>query len=221
MIKDHPEIMKIVDCYFNIMKLHRLGKAGTHFMNRAKELGYLVLTNKQHQTTRFVRAMLRGLTAALRNPPTLEIREIELAGRNDKVTMLMKMKRQITDAKHILFVIGLMQILEIYAEASLGAQHTKYFPTEVWALINLAKDKLKNLSENWKWQETELKLGQCGIPSYLVDTILSSGVYKPFISDSVIRKKQTFLKTFHEVDFHVDFGRFGPDDLFDENQPSG
>ena len=110
-----------------------------------------------------------------------------------------------------------MQILEIYAEASLGAQHTKYFPTEVWALINLAKDKLKNLSENWKWQETELKLGQCGIPSYLVDTILSSGVYKPFISDSVIRKNQTFLKTFHEVDFHVDFGRFGPDDLFDEN----
>ena len=57
-------------------------------MNRAKELGYLVLTNKQHQTTRFVWAMLRGLTAALRNLPTLvivveeEIREVELAGRN-------------------------------------------------------------------------------------------------------------------------------------------
>ena len=46
-------------------------------------------TNKQHQTTRFVRAMLRGLIAALRNLPTLdivieeEIREMELAGRND------------------------------------------------------------------------------------------------------------------------------------------
>ena len=56
-------------------------------MNRAKELGYLVLTNKEHQTTRFVRALLRGLTAALRNLPTLEvvlneeIREMEPANK--------------------------------------------------------------------------------------------------------------------------------------------
>ena len=37
LIKQHPEIMKIVDCYFNVMKVHKLGKVGTHFMNRAKE----------------------------------------------------------------------------------------------------------------------------------------------------------------------------------------
>ena len=35
------------------------------------------------------------------------------------------------DSKDVLFFIGLMQILEIYAEASLGAQHSVYFPTEV------------------------------------------------------------------------------------------
>ena len=31
LIKKHPEIMKIADCYFNIMKVHKLGKVGTHF----------------------------------------------------------------------------------------------------------------------------------------------------------------------------------------------
>ena len=91
LIKKHSKIMKVANCYFDIMKEHKLGKVGTHFMNRAKELGYLVLTNKQYQTTRFVRALLRGLTAALRNLPTLEIvlneeiREMELANKNDKV----------------------------------------------------------------------------------------------------------------------------------------
>ena len=92
--------MKVTNCYFDIMKEHKLGKVGTHFMNRAKELGYLVLTNKQHQTTRFVRILLRGLTAALRNLPTLEIvlneeiREKEMAGKNDKVNKLNKSKSQ-------------------------------------------------------------------------------------------------------------------------------
>ena len=223
LIKKHPEIMKTVDCYFNIMKLHKLGKVGTHFMNRAKELGYLVLTNKQHQTTRFVRALLRGLTAALRNLPTLEIvlneeiRDMELAGKNDKVNKLNKSKRLMKDSKHILFVIGLMQILEIYAEASMGAQHATYFPTEVWAMIKAAKDDLKELAENWKWKESDLKLGQCGNPSLLVNQIMSTGIYSPHVSDSVIRKNQTFLKTYHGVDAHMDFGRYGPDDLFDED----
>ena len=71
--KKHPEIMKVANCYFNVMKKHRLGKVGTHFIERATELGYLVLTNKQHLTTRFVRALMRELTAALRNLPTPEI----------------------------------------------------------------------------------------------------------------------------------------------------
>ena len=149
LLKKHSKIMKVANCYFDIMKQHKLGKVGTHFMNRAKELGYLVLTNKQHQTTRFVRALLRGLTAALRNLPTLEIvlneeiREMEMAGKNDKVTKLNKSKRQMKDGRNLLFVIGLMEILELYAEVSLSAQHTQYFPTQVWSEINIAKEKLK------------------------------------------------------------------------------
>ena len=222
LIKQHPEIMRVADCYFNVMKVHKLGKVGTHFLNRAEELGYLVLTNKQHQTTRFVRALLRGLTAALRNLPTLEIvvkeeiREMELAGKNDKVNRLNKELRLMKDSNHVLFVIGLMQILEIYAEVSLSAQHANYFPTQVWSAIIAAKEELKKLSEQWEWVDKDLKLGQCGNPSVLVNQIMTSKKYTPHVSDSVIRKNQSFLKAFHGVDPHLDIGRFGPENLFDE-----
>ena len=224
LIKKHPEIIKTADCFFNVMKENRLGKVGTHFMNRANELGYLVLTNKTHQTTRFVRALMRGLTAALRNLPTLdvvlseEIRAMEMAGQNDKVNKMNKTKRKMKDARHILLVIGLMQILEIYAEVSLSAQHSQYFPTQIWSVIKSAKAKLRSLSENWSWEDSNLKLGQCGNPSVLVNQIMSTGIYRPYVSDSVIRRNQSFLKSFHGVDPHMDIGRFGPDNLFDEDE---
>ena len=91
-------------------------------MERAKELGYLVLTNKQYQTTRFVRSLIRGLTAALRNLPTLdivlkeELNVLENTGRLDKVSKIKKSLREIKEAKNLLFVIGLMQVLEVNAE---------------------------------------------------------------------------------------------------------
>ena len=44
---------------------------------------------------------------------------------------------------------------------------------------------------------------------------MKNEVYKPFVSDIVIKKKQTFLKSFHGVEPHLEFGR--PDNLFDEN----
>ena len=44
------------------MQSMRCGKASTHFYEKAKELGYIVLTNKNYQFTRFVRALQRGIT---------------------------------------------------------------------------------------------------------------------------------------------------------------
>ena len=87
---------------------------------------------------------------------------MELAGKTDKVNKLNKNKRQMKDAKNLLFVIGLMQILEVYAEVSLTAQHAQYFPTQVWSDINSAKSKLRSLAEAWEWLDEDLKLGQCG-----------------------------------------------------------
>ena len=141
---------------------------------------------------------------------------MELAGKNDKVNALNKNKRLMKDAKHVLFVIGLMQILEIYAEVSLSAQHANFFPTEVWSVITAAKEKLRKLTTKWEWEDKFLKLGQCGNPSILVNEIMTRQTYTPHVSDNVIRKNQSFLKTFHGVDPYMDIGRYGPENLFDE-----
>ena len=53
------------------MQSMNVGKSSTHFFEKAAELKNTVLTNKKLQTTRFVRALLRGITAALRNLPTM------------------------------------------------------------------------------------------------------------------------------------------------------
>ena len=53
------------------MQSMHCGKASTHFFEKACELENLVLTNKAYQSTRFVRSLQRGNTAALRNLPTL------------------------------------------------------------------------------------------------------------------------------------------------------
>ena len=47
---------------------------------------------------------------------------------------------------------------------------------------------------------------------------MSKHVYQPHVSDSVIRRNQTFLKAFHGVDPHLDIGRYGPENLFDEDE---
>ena len=142
---------------------------------------------------------------------------MEIAGKNDKVNKLNKNKRQMKDARNPPFVIGLMQIFEVYAEVSLTAQHSQYFPTQVWSEINTAKEKLQNLSEQWEWEDKELKLGQCGNPKVLVESIMTKHVYQPHVSDSEIRKNQSFLKAFHGVDPHLDIGRYGPENMFDED----
>ena len=70
-LKQRKWILNVTDTYFKVMQSKNTGKAATHFEERAEELGHIVLTNKTYQTTRFVRALLRGLTAAIRNLPTL------------------------------------------------------------------------------------------------------------------------------------------------------
>ena len=70
-LKQRKWILTVTDTYFKVMQSKNTGKAATHFEERAEELGHIVVTNKTYQTTRFVRALLRGLTAAMRNLPTL------------------------------------------------------------------------------------------------------------------------------------------------------
>ena len=61
----------IIQLMFSAMGEYRLGKSSTLFTEQAKELGYLVLTNKKEQTTRFVASYNQGLKTYFRNLPTL------------------------------------------------------------------------------------------------------------------------------------------------------
>ena len=51
------------------MKSMNIGKSATQFFETAAELDNIVLSNKTYQETRFVRSLLRGITAALRIYP--------------------------------------------------------------------------------------------------------------------------------------------------------
>ena len=51
----------IIQFLFLAMGEYRLGKSSTIFAEQAKELGYLVLTNKKEQTIRFVTSYARGM----------------------------------------------------------------------------------------------------------------------------------------------------------------
>ena len=144
--------------------------ASTHFEERAKDLGNIVLKNKSYQSTRFVRAFVRGGTAGLRNLPTiyrLLAEEYEEAVESCNITLAKKLDVTMSELRktsNIALIIGIMQILESYTKASLGAQHMLWFPTQIWSEINKAKSEIKILSERWTWQETNLEIGGIGSP---------------------------------------------------------
>ena len=56
---------------FTDMSEFRLGKASTLFHSMARELGHMVLTNKNNQETRFIRATARAEKTFMQNLPTL------------------------------------------------------------------------------------------------------------------------------------------------------
>ena len=119
-ITEHPEVMGTAEALFQVISSHRLGKAGTHFEKRAKELGYLVVTNKKNQTTRFVRALVRGMSAALRNYPTLgvvqneAIQDAKISKKKSKSSgryiheELKKDLEELKSARNLMFILGLM-----------------------------------------------------------------------------------------------------------------
>ena len=110
-LKKKKWILDVIDVFFRAMQSKITGKAATHFQERAEELGKIVFTNKSYQTTRFVRALLRGLTAALRNLPTLvslycqEYNEAALDFNNTEAKRLHKILAELQSAKNFLLTI--------------------------------------------------------------------------------------------------------------------
>ena len=136
-IKKKQWILDIIDTYFSAMQNQNMGKASTVFHERAAELNNIVLANQTYQTTRFVRALQRGLTAALRNLPTLvsvlalEYHDAAIRFKNTRAKEIGRIIDNLKNAENLFFTIGLCQLLEKYCVASLEAQHSSHFPIQV------------------------------------------------------------------------------------------
>lgn len=214
-MKDHPIIMKVMTILFNAMKEFNLGKASTHFEEVASELGHIVLKNKTYQTTRFVRSFVRAITAALRNLPTIHFliaEEYEEAVKSCNNTQAAKLNiklKELRSTENLATVIGITQILEIYTEASLACQHLLWFPTQIWEKINEAKDKIHDLSQEWKWHNGDLKIAAIGNPKTHIDS-LREGIFKPFVP-------RFCAKNATPKERETEFGLNETDNLFDED----
>ena len=137
-LKKKPWILNIIKTYFTAMQSMLCGKSSTHFMEKATELENITLKNQKYQSTRFVRSLQRGNTAALRNLPTIvsiiaeDYKEAALNGQNTHAKELKATLDSLTNAEIVFFSVGLAQLLESYCVASLESQYVSHFPTQVW-----------------------------------------------------------------------------------------
>ena len=116
-LKDKPWCLEIMKVYFTAMQSMNCGKASTHFMEKAQELGNIVLKNQIFQTTRFVQSLQRGITTGLRNLPTLvsiiaeDFEEATLQHENTRAKELKKVLDSLMSAETLFFSIGMSQLL--------------------------------------------------------------------------------------------------------------
>ena len=116
----------IIHLMFTTIGEHRLGKSSTIFAEAAKELGYLVLTNKKEQTTRFVASYARGLKTYFRNLPTLvavkaqHYNELAVDGKNAQAKEVLRTLSQLRDPRNLLLSVGLGQLLKHYCTVSVN-----------------------------------------------------------------------------------------------------
>jgi hypothetical protein len=216
----HPVVEELITLMFGVMDDYRVGQAGAVFRARAAELGHLVLTNKKRQTTRFVRSLVRGMQAFLRNLPTLIIimaGKYESAARerrNTEAREVLATLSKLRDPRNLLLAVGLAQLLELYTVASLQAQHSRRFPTQAWSVVMQMREKVAALGERWEWGQEELQYAGIEPPAVVKERLVKEGIYKPKVSEACargnrVRKDTELLKEGEKVK-----------DLFDEEGES-
>ena len=156
-----------------------------------------------------MRSLLRGITSALRNLPTLIAviaKEYNQAHKNRETTKT-KLLKPILDtlrkAEILFFTIGFAQLLEIYAGVSLSVQYAYHFPIQMWSKIDAAKSEILALSNDWIWKDEELKLAGIGNPDFLIKDILSDGVFRPFVPEGAIKRHNDKKPIFLYVKFDI------------------
>ena len=195
-----PDLIKPIKYYFNAMSDFSMGKATTILNNKAREIGALILTSKSYQETRFVRSLLRGLSTGLRNLPTMEAiyqEDLELAikkCRNADSKELRNKLKQLKSPKHLLLAVGVCYILEIYADTSLEAQHSKHFPSQVWSWIKSAQDKLNKLKDKWVWSGEDVRKAGLEAPRKIVDRLKNEGRFEPKLNVKQVVNRQAEMR---------------------------
>ena len=88
----------------------------------------------------------------------------------------MKKKREeVSDGKTIALAVGVCQLLDSYAAASLSAQHLKFFPTSVLQGMTDLKEKL----QIWKESESdELFHSPIGSPKNIIENLKSRKLFE-------------------------------------------
>ena len=93
-----------------------------------------------------------------------------------------RMREMVSDPEFISFGIPvrLCQILENYSQCSLDVQNVKLHPSSAPTVMENLKTSLKDLGNNWKWSNQNLKLAGIGSPKVAVEKMqngsyLSSG----------------------------------------------
>ena len=115
--------------------------------------------------------------------------------RNTEAKEYKKKMEDLRSSENFVQVLGILQLLELYAEVSLDAQHTKFFPSQVWSSIKNAQSQLEALSNEWKWSEQRLKFSVMDSPKAIVETLVSESRYEPkLLQKNVIRKGKTLRK---------------------------
>jgi hypothetical protein len=200
-LAQHPVVEDLINSMFAIMDDFRVGKASTMFRVKAVELGHLILSNKKKQVTRFVAAMMKGAQAYLRNLPTLVVvlaemyEEAALEGRNKDARETLGKLNNLRDSRKLLLLVGLVQMLEKYTEASIQSQHSKRFPTQTWSTITEMREKVRALGRKWEWGEEPLKFAGIEAPVKVKERLEREGVYRPKVTEAQVRGSKVRAET--------------------------
>ena len=133
----------------------------------------------------------------MQNLPTMTSilqEELEETIRNRSNTRAKELERKIQklkDPENILTVVGVLQLLEIYAATSLEGQHSNHFPTQVWNKVKEAKETVEKLSERWEWSEKDMKYSVMEAPQVILKRMQEEGRYEPKLKmENLVKVKQ-------------------------------
>ena len=129
----------------------------------------------------------------LQNLPTIvnlkakEYNEAVLEFRNTDAKKHQKVLDGLRDPKNLVKLFGLMQLLELYAHASVLSQSSTSFPLQVWGKILTTQETLGSLTRLWKWEDEDLKLSCMEAPAVMIKRLVEERLYRPKIFQRNVR----------------------------------